>query len=184
MNNRPLTYQEEDVQLPVLTPSSFLFQQPQAMPEMQPHQTEDKDLRKRLKFLRTTKDALWCRWSREYLTALRERHRITGGTGGPGEGDIVIIKGDEKNRNAWKMGKVTKLLTGKDGVVRGAHLLTGNGNVLERAIQHLYPLELSCDVNPARPLNPNVPEFRPRRMAAERACKEISRMAKEDNEEQ
>ena len=37
-NNRPLSYLEDDVQLPVLTPSPFLFQRPQEVPELEPHQ--------------------------------------------------------------------------------------------------------------------------------------------------
>ena len=59
-------------------------------------------------------------------------------------GDVVIIRGDEKNRAHWKLGIVTKLIIGRDGVVRAAQLRAGK-SYLERAVQHLYPLELSCD---------------------------------------
>ena len=59
-------------------------------------------------------------------------------------GDVVIIKGDERNRAHWKTGIVEKLIEGKDKVVRGVRLRAGKDH-LERAVQHLYPLELCCD---------------------------------------
>ena len=58
LNNRPLCYQEEDVQLPTLTPNTLLFLNANLLPELQPHQLDDKDLRKRAKFLLRSKDAL------------------------------------------------------------------------------------------------------------------------------
>jgi hypothetical protein len=56
-----------------------MFQQPTAVPELQSHQLEERNLTKRLRFLCTTKDGLWNRWTREYLTELRERHKIVRG---------------------------------------------------------------------------------------------------------
>ncbi|KAK3729174.1 hypothetical protein QZH41_000579 [Actinostola sp. cb2023] len=64
------------------------------------------------------------------------------------------------------------LIVGRDGVLRAAKLRNGRG-ILERAVQHLYPLELTCDrnndahqVQRGTQLNPNVQAFRPRRDAA------------------
>ena len=91
----------------------------------------------------------------------------------PAIGDIVIIRGDEKNRNLWKLGKVVRLIFGRDGEIRGAKVQTSNG-ILERTPQHLYPLELKCDVQaPIVPLNPEVKEFRPKRKAARDAEQQI-----------
>jgi hypothetical protein len=58
--------------------------------------------------------------------------------------DVVLIRSEDRNRNNWPMGIVEKLFEGKDGVVRAVRLKSGRDR-LERAIQHLYPLELSCD---------------------------------------
>ena len=69
LNRRPLSYVKEDVQLPLLTPASFLFQKSNRLPEREPWREENVDLRKRAKYLKTCKDALWKRWSREYLVA-------------------------------------------------------------------------------------------------------------------
>ena len=167
INNRPLSYLEEDVQLPTLTPNSLLFVNSNNMPELQPYHQEDRDLRKRAKFLKKTKDAMWSRWTTEYMRALRERHRLKHNDHGNqlAVGDVVMIKTTERNRNCWPLGIIESLIVGRDGVVRAARLRAGR-NHLERAVQHLHPLELSCDREEPPPLNPNVPEFRPRRDAA------------------
>ena len=79
----------------------------------------------------------------------------------------LCTKNDERNRGKWQLGIVTQLLTGKDGIVRGAKVRVGKGT-LERAVQQLYPLELSCDrTGEQRPnLRPEAPEFRPKRNVA------------------
>ena len=59
------------------------------------------------------------------------------------------------------MGIVDDLITGRDGVVRAVKLRSGKSH-LKRAIQHLYPLELTCDRKTGRPgnnMNPDATEF-------------------------
>ena len=100
----------------------------------------------------------------------------------PAIGDVVIIQGDVKDRNQWKLGIVTDLITGRDGVVRGAKLRAGRAT-LERAVQHLYPLELSCDrpaQKPSAVLNANAPIFRPRRDAAVAAAIRLQEVDDDD----
>ena len=101
LNNRPLTYMEEDVQLPPLTPNSLLFINTNVLPELAPYHLEEKNIRKRAKFLQQCKRAVWKRWTTKYLPALREQHRLK--SGGPGrtitEGEVVIIKSTNRNRN-------------------------------------------------------------------------------------
>ena len=109
------------------------------------------------------KDVVWSHWTKEYLRGLRERHRLKhrGDNAHPAVGDVVIIKSDEKNCAQWKLGVVINLIIGRDGVVRGAKLRTPK-SVIERPLQHLYPLELTCDMTMApAALNPTVPAFRP-----------------------
>ena len=183
LNRRPLSYVEEDVQLPLLTPASFLFQKSNRLPEREPWREEDVDLRKRAKYLKTCKDALWKRWSREYLVALREQHNLKheGHATPLSKGDVVIIKDDDRNRNKWKLGIIEELIAGRDGIVRVAKLRTGKAT-LERAIQQLYPLELKCDraaVESSVQLNPGAPAFRPRRDAAVAANLRIQDIATE-----
>ena len=170
--------------MPILTPSSLLYLQLNTLPELELHNVQDYDLRKRAKYLRKCKDALWSRWTTEYLRRLRERHRLkhVGNPNYPGEGDVVIIKSEDKNRSQWKLGIVEDLITGRDGVVRGAKLRAGKSH-MERAVQHLYPLELTCDNvtrTPTALLNPSAPAFRPKRDAAVTARHRIRNLAQEE----
>ena len=128
---------------------------------------------------------MWKRWSSEYLKALRERHNMKhGGKDSTLQiGEVVVIKGEDKNRGRWKIGIVERLIEGQDKVVRGAKVRVGQ-SVLERAIQHLYPLELSCDVAVTKPksteLRVDVPEFKPKRDAAAIANCRIQDIAEDE----
>ena len=99
------------------------------LPEEDPdEQDEAKAMVKRARYLKRCKDVMWKRWSSEYVRALRERHgQLTGKESEINVGDVMLLQGEEKNRGLWKMGVVEKLIAGKDGVVRGAILKTGNG---------------------------------------------------------
>ena len=74
LNNRPLSYVEDDPQLPVLTPNSFLFGHLNLLPELEHHHLESPDLRRRAKYLKRCKDVMWRRWTDDYLRGLREQH--------------------------------------------------------------------------------------------------------------
>ena len=140
----------------------MLHMNPSYLPELEAYHVPDKDLRKRAKYLIKCKEVMWCRWTREYLRNLREQHRQAGGeqTCHPNIGDIVIVKDENKNRHLWKLGIVSKLIKGKDEIVRGAQLKTTNGSI-ERPVQLLYHLELTCDRQANTVLDPTAPEFRP-----------------------
>ena len=186
LNNRPLSYVEDDVELSVLTPNAMLNINPSVIPELKPYLLEETGLRKRAKFLRKCKDTMWKRWSREYVRGLREQHRRCAGnqTSHPKIGDAVIIQDEEKNRNHWKLGIVEELIKGRDEVVRGAKVRTATGN-LERAIQQLYPVELSCEASKLKwTPNPNVPPFlpRPKRDSAAAATLRIKEQFQQDND--
>ena len=181
LNTRPLSYMEDDVQLPTLTPNSMLFIGSTFAPELEAHHIEEKDLRKRAKYLLKCKDAMRRRWSREYLSGLRERHNQNSNKSSftVQKGDVVVIQSDERNRGKWPLGIVEELYKGRDGVVRAVKLRAGK-TYLERAVNHLYPLELSCDRTESVPvqLDPKAPSFRPRRDAAVAARERIKEVAR------
>ena len=104
----------------------------------------------------------------------------------PNVGDVVIIKTENKNRGSWPLAIVNKTYPGKDGIIRAVQLKTANG-MLERPVQHLYPLELNCDQacethadTPTADLNPNALVFRPRRDAAVAARARIQDLAEDE----
>ena len=67
LNNRPLSYVEDDVQLPVLTPNALLFGRPNQLPEEDYQNLDEHELRRQARYLRRCKDLLWGRWTSEYL---------------------------------------------------------------------------------------------------------------------
>ena len=146
LNNRPFSYVEDDEQLPVLTPNSLLFGRSNMLPETEPHRLDNKDLRKRARHLKRCKESVWKRLTGEYVKGLRKRHHLKnpGKPHDPEKGEVVLIKSEDKNRGKWKIGIIMDAIEGCDGVVRTVKLHVGTSR-LERAVQHLFPLELSCD---------------------------------------
>ena len=67
----------------------------------------------------------------------------------------------------WPLGIVEELIVGKDGKIGGAKVRTKKSQI-KRAVQHLYPLELSVDKKEPVPaiLNPKADTFRAKRDAA------------------
>nr|XP_058973923.1 uncharacterized protein LOC131800242 [Pocillopora verrucosa] len=119
LNNRPLCYVEDDIQLPVLTPNSLLVPRLNQPQELKPHHLREFDQHRRAKYLRRCKQGLWTRWTTEYLRRLRERHwmKHKGQTTPLAKGEVVIIKDEERNRNKWTIGFVEDLISGRDGIV-------------------------------------------------------------------
>ena len=91
----------------------------------------------------------WKRWSRKYLTELRDAHRYTASPWGSNKeitvGDIVLVHDKKHPRAFWKLGKVEQPIEGQDGNVRGAVIQVNSNTgsrVLRRPSQMLYPLEI------------------------------------------
>ena len=147
LNNRPLSYVEDDIELPIITPNALMFGiTPKHSLEDDVMSFSDRDLRKRAKYVQRCKEALWKRWRNEYVRGLREQHNMGAGTRKTqlAVGDVVTILSEkkEKNRSQWKLGIVDQLFPGRDGVVRSVRLRAGK-SYLDRPVQKLYPLEMS-----------------------------------------
>ena len=146
LNNRPLTYCEDDIEMPLQTPSLMIFGKSNYLLNEDPSDIEPGDLRKRAKYIMKCKEALWERWYAEYLKALRERNNNahSGKRADLRVGDVVLIKGDEKNRAHWKIAIVHQLIQGRDNEIRAVKLKAGK-SFLDHPIRFLYPMELHCD---------------------------------------
>ena len=107
-------------------------------------------------YLKLLLDHFWNRWQNEYLTELRQFHQYAVSKKNRGacpqkessvnEGDVVIVKDEKRPRNTWKLGRVKKLVKGRDGKIRGAVVETVADNQnrlieISRAVQHLVPVE-------------------------------------------
>ena len=56
------------------------------------------------------------------------------------EGDLVLLQEDDVKRRSWPLARVTKVMPGKDGVIRVAEVRTKTG-VYTRPVTRLYRLE-------------------------------------------
>jgi len=114
-----------------------VFDQPNLLPEEDVDSVEDKDMRKRARYLRHCKGVLWSQWTGEYIKSLRERHNLNHNKSGPSieQGDVVLIQSDERNTGRWNIGVV--LIKGRDGIVCGARLRAYK-SFLQRAIVVSY----------------------------------------------
>ena len=142
MNNRPITYVEDELAPRTLSPNSILNVKDQYLLQDVEDISDDDGFSKSEKRIRVKRDHIWKRWVSEYLRALRERHEIKkGGDEFPEVGEIVLIQSEAKNRREWKKGLVTKLIKGKDNIIRGVKLRVGK-NEWERPVQAVCPMEI------------------------------------------
>ena len=59
LNNRPLTYCEDDIEMPLLTPNLMIFGKSNYLLNEDPSDIEPGDLRKRAKYIMKCKEVLW-----------------------------------------------------------------------------------------------------------------------------
>ena len=147
LNNRPLTYDYDGVQAEMLTTSQLLDgHRMSTLPDEGVAEEEFVDERRRMEFLTRKKLHFWNRWLREYLTDLRELHRVKGRQTRPiEEGERVLVEEENVRRGKWRLAKVERLIKGNDDIARGARVRVVNrrGKVLylQHSIQKLYPME-------------------------------------------
>ena len=84
------------------------------------------------------------------LTELRDKQRkvnIINRTRDVSVGDIVLVFEDNVKRLNWRTGRVTDLIKGSDGIVRGAVVIVANKDKVvvlrRRRLNKLYPFEFS-----------------------------------------
>ena len=109
------------------------------------------------------------------------------GSGNGGIGNMVLVPDADHSRVLWRTGVVKKLISGQDGVTRGAIVRLSSAKApvtLRRTLQLLYPLEtcaqgqassaavtdVASDVNVSNCTEPKVRERR-------RQPREASRLA-------
>ena len=150
LNSRPLVSQEDNLVGEPLTPNHLLFGRKlntNNIDLLSPDETTEIEHVKRLQHLENILNHFWNRWSREYLTALRDYQKYVprkNTNNIPNVNDIVIIKEDKLPRQQWRLGRIMELIESRDGNIRAAKVLVGKtGNTIERVVNRLYPLEQS-----------------------------------------
>ena len=148
VNARPLTYLYEEPSSEPLTPSHLMYgRRIITLPDAVCFDIDNETtkLSMRYKYLLTKFAHFWNRWKKEYLADLREYKTIDQGYRTVKVGNVVLLYEDNTKRLLWKLGKIERLIRGKDGNVRGAKVQVITRNKLEtlsRPVQKLYPLEV------------------------------------------
>ena len=153
LNSRPLTYLYSDSIEETLTPSHLVTgRRILNLPDESIDDDEDfnvsaSNVRKRQNYQTRLMEHYWKRWKTEYLVDLREYQDLRKKNQNMPkiqENDVVTIEDEnQRNRLAWKLGRITGVIEDSEGVIRGAKILLANGNIIERPVQKLFPLELS-----------------------------------------
>ena len=157
LNSRPLTYNGEELEDQVLTPSHLIVGRRISLLSenvdisLDSHEyTGGSNWSRRFVYLTKKLNHFWTQWQKEYLLGLRESHRMQKHLpNNINERDIVLIQEEKTKRNTWKIGIVEDLIRGKDQVIRGAKvrkLVKGKPEILCGPLQKLVPLE-SCQGN-------------------------------------
>jgi len=152
INARPLNYIGEGVDDPLpITPNQFLNNRRStcATPEpavnlLAPNSTSEL-LKKMEQNRREYVSELCSRFVSDYLMQL-DNFNAKGASGRKIRvGEVVVIHDRYSKRLMWETGVVKELLPSSDGLVRSAIVKFPNGNLLTRAVQCLYPIELRED---------------------------------------
>ena len=124
LNSRPLTYLCDEITEPPLSPSNLvigrrILDKPFANSRSSMESTH-KSVTKRSRYLETLLSHFRNRFKTEYLPSLREHHKVnnTKKDSLVAVGDIVHLYKEKIPRQRWPMGKIIRLLPGKDGIVR------------------------------------------------------------------
>ena len=119
--------------------------------------------------------AIWKRWQREYLYVLRERHinKVKSSNNLIKQGDVVLVHDDVLPRLKWKLGLVTELYVGADGLVRSAEVKIGR-TLPNRPVSKLYPLEVTAQDTEFTDGAVPLADSRPVRVAAKNAVNRIA----------
>lgn len=129
LNSRPLTPQSSDPNdLQALTPGHFLIGCPLvAVPE--PDNTSEPTNRlNRWQLLAQCCQSFWKRWASEYLITLQGRSKWHRRRPNIAVGDLVLVHSPNVPPTYWKMGRITAIHPGVDGIVRVTTVHTADGD--------------------------------------------------------
>ena len=140
LNGRPLTYLSDDATEPeILTPHHLLTGP--ANPNLPADVFDDSDLtfRKRWRFSEALATNFWRRWMKEFLPSMAERKEWFWNQSNISVGDLVMIFVPNTPCSCWPLGRVARVIPGKDGVVRSAFVRIGDTELHRPAVK-LRPL--------------------------------------------
>ena len=142
VNSRPLTHVSDDVaDLEALTPNHLLLGKHLNWGAI--INTDDSSVfsRRKWKQVQGLRAIFWERWRKEYLPTLTRRSRWRKKVRNIEVGELVLIRDDDHlKRGKWPLARITKVMPGRDNIVRVVELKTKDGTYT-RPVSSLYQLE-------------------------------------------
>lgn len=150
LTSRPLSYVSSNASvLQPLKPSHFQMGKRLAslppktlLPQSHATSVSREDMRRRWRYLQKLSTSFWNCWRKDYLMDLESAHTLK-------VGDVILIKEDNTPRQTWKMGRITELFPGRDGLTCSCTVRTFTGSLLRRPVADpdpsmtlMYPLEI------------------------------------------
>ena len=127
LNNSPLTFSYDDLTKP-LVPNHLIYGRKICNININDDKTtydENGTKTRKCRYAQYLINSFWKQCQREYLRELREKQQKQSRFNSKYEiskDDIVLIQTDKYNGINWKMGRVTKLIKGRDANVRAANV--------------------------------------------------------------
>ncbi|XP_044747591.1 uncharacterized protein LOC123308803 [Coccinella septempunctata] len=144
LNSRPLCATSSDPDdLNCLTPGHFLTLEPLTAIPIPDLTDQPLNRLSRWQLLQSLHQHFWARWRNEYLHSLQQRVKWCDISTPALIGQLVVIKTDKVPPNQWRLGRITTLFPGSDGVARVARVKTQDGT-FTRPLVKLCPLPV-CD---------------------------------------
>ena len=103
---------------------------------------EDVLVKKKLRQAQALADQIWNRWLKEYIPSLQERQKRQKPCQNADIVDLVLLVDECLPRGEWYMGRVTRVVHSRDGLVRTLEVKTGTSSLMQ-PIQKLCLLEES-----------------------------------------
>ncbi|KAL0861062.1 hypothetical protein ABMA27_009574 [Loxostege sticticalis] len=146
LNSRPLyPLSSSPNDLSSLTPGHFLIGRPlTSLPTRNLNDVKEHSL-KRYARLEQIRQHFWSRWSKEYISELQQRSKWRKDTSRLNVGDLVLLQEENTPPLNWRLGRVTRLFPGADGIARVADIHTTRGSV-RRPLIRLCPLPNNDDI--------------------------------------
>ena len=140
INGRPITAVSGDVNDPeALTPNHLLLLR--SGPTTAPGTFINGDAYgRKWRHIQYLADAFWKRWLREYIPMIQFRKKWLVEKRNIQPGDIVLVHEEGIPRRTWPLGRVMKVNSGSDGLVRSAEVKT-RWTILTRPVTKLCLLE-------------------------------------------
>ena len=100
------------------------------------------------------REHFWRAWTRDYLNTLQPRKKNLRAVPNVRPGMIVLIQDKNQPPLSWKLGRITAVFPGTDGLVRAVDIYA-DGSTFRRPITKVSVLPIEDNCNPPERSNTN-----------------------------